>query len=59
MKALNNVVGAAASCVLAEALAAGLDAPVIALVNELWEKALAELGPAADQSRAHQAWGMS
>ena len=117
MKALNNVVGAATSCVIAEALAAGagfgldpatmigilnastgrsfvselvygpevltgrygtgfklglmakdvriaasaalavgVDAPVIALVNELWKKALAELGPAADQSRAHQAW---
>jgi 3-hydroxyisobutyrate dehydrogenase len=117
MKALNNVIGAATSCVIAEALAAGtrfgldpqtmigvlnastgrsfvtelvygaevvtgrygtgfklglmakdvriaasaaraagLDTPVIALVNERWEKALAELGPDADQSRAHQAW---
>jgi 3-hydroxyisobutyrate dehydrogenase-like beta-hydroxyacid dehydrogenase len=38
------------------AAAAGLDAPMIALTSQLWEKALADLGPAADQSTAHQAW---
>ena len=38
------------------AVAAETDAPVIALADERWAKALGELGPAADQSRAHQAW---
>jgi 3-hydroxyisobutyrate dehydrogenase len=38
------------------AAAAETDAPVIALADERWAKALGELGPAADQSRAHQAW---
>jgi 3-hydroxyisobutyrate dehydrogenase len=32
------------------------DAPVIALADERWAKALGRLGPAADQSLAHQAW---
>ena len=36
--------------------AAGADAPVLALTDERWASALGELGPAADQSRAHQAW---
>jgi 3-hydroxyisobutyrate dehydrogenase len=36
--------------------AAAADAPVLALTHERWAAALAELGPAADQSRAHQAW---
>jgi 3-hydroxyisobutyrate dehydrogenase len=36
--------------------AAGLDAPVVALVDERWAKALGELGPAADHTTAHQAW---
>jgi 3-hydroxyisobutyrate dehydrogenase len=36
--------------------AAEADAPVLALAHERWAKALGELGPAADQSRAHQAW---
>jgi 3-hydroxyisobutyrate dehydrogenase len=36
--------------------AAGADAPVLALADERWAAALGELGPAADQSRAHQAW---
>jgi 3-hydroxyisobutyrate dehydrogenase len=38
------------------AAAAGIDAPVIALASERWAAAVAELGPAVDQSRAHQAW---
>jgi len=38
------------------AAAAGADAPVIALTDERYAKALTELGPAADQSKAHQAW---
>jgi 3-hydroxyisobutyrate dehydrogenase len=38
------------------AAAAGVDAPMIALTNERWSAAVAALGPAADQSRAHQAW---
>jgi hypothetical protein len=29
---------------------------VIALADERYAKALSELGPAADQSKAHQAW---
>ena len=32
------------------------DAPVITLADERWAKALGRLGPAADQSLAHQAW---
>jgi 3-hydroxyisobutyrate dehydrogenase len=36
--------------------AAAADAPVLALTDERWAKALGELGPAADHSRAHQAW---
>jgi 3-hydroxyisobutyrate dehydrogenase len=38
------------------AAAAETDAPVIALADERWAKALGQLGPAADQSMAHQAW---
>ena len=38
------------------AAAAGVDAPAITLADERWAKALAELGPATDQSQAHQAW---
>jgi 3-hydroxyisobutyrate dehydrogenase-like beta-hydroxyacid dehydrogenase len=38
------------------AAAAGIDAPVIALASERWAAAAQELGPAVDQSRAHQAW---
>jgi 3-hydroxyisobutyrate dehydrogenase len=38
------------------AAAAGVDAPVIELTARRWTAAVAELGPAADQSRAHQAW---
>jgi 3-hydroxyisobutyrate dehydrogenase len=36
--------------------AAGADAPVLALTDQRWAAALGELGPAADQSRAHQSW---
>ncbi len=38
------------------AAAAGIAAPVVALVDERWTKALTELGPAADHTAAHQAW---
>ena len=38
------------------AAAAETDAPVIALADERWAKALGQFGPAADQSMAHQAW---
>ena len=38
------------------AAAAGADVPVIALTDERYAKALTDLGPAADQSKAHQAW---
>ncbi|MGH3279276.1 MAG: NAD(P)-dependent oxidoreductase [Trebonia sp.] len=38
------------------AAAAGADTPAITLAVERWAKALAALGPAADQSMAHQAW---
>jgi 3-hydroxyisobutyrate dehydrogenase len=38
------------------AAAAGADVPVIALTDERFAKALTGLGPAADQSMAHQAW---
>jgi 3-hydroxyisobutyrate dehydrogenase len=38
------------------AAAAETDAPVIGLADERWAKALGQFGPAADQSRAHQAW---
>ena len=33
-----------------------MDAPAITLTEERWAEALGELGPAADQSKAHQAW---
>jgi 3-hydroxyisobutyrate dehydrogenase len=36
--------------------AASADAPVLALADERWAKALGEIGPAADHSEAHQAW---
>jgi 3-hydroxyisobutyrate dehydrogenase len=36
--------------------ASGTDAPVLSLADERWARALAELGPAVDQSRAHQSW---
>jgi 3-hydroxyisobutyrate dehydrogenase-like beta-hydroxyacid dehydrogenase len=36
------------------AVAAETDAPVIALADQRWAKALGQFGPAADQSRAHQ-----
>jgi 3-hydroxyisobutyrate dehydrogenase len=36
--------------------AAGLEAPVVALVDERWATALGGLGPAADHTTAHQAW---
>jgi 3-hydroxyisobutyrate dehydrogenase len=36
--------------------ATGADAPVLALTDQRWAAALGELGPAADQSRAHQSW---
>jgi 3-hydroxyisobutyrate dehydrogenase len=38
------------------AAAAETDAPVLALADDRWAKALGQLGPAADQSMAHQAW---
>jgi 3-hydroxyisobutyrate dehydrogenase len=38
------------------AAAAGLDAPVVTLVDERWAQALNDLGPAADHTTAHQAW---
>lgn len=38
------------------AAAAGAETPAITLAVERWAKALAALGPAADQSMAHQAW---
>ncbi|HEY5015925.1 MAG TPA: NAD(P)-dependent oxidoreductase [Streptosporangiaceae bacterium] len=38
------------------AAAAETDAPVIALADERWAKALGQFGPAADQSTAHLAW---
>jgi 3-hydroxyisobutyrate dehydrogenase len=38
------------------AAAAETDAPVLALADDRWAKALGHLGPAADQSMAHQAW---
>jgi 3-hydroxyisobutyrate dehydrogenase len=36
--------------------ATDLDAPVVALVDERWAKALTGLGPATDHTTAHQAW---
>jgi 3-hydroxyisobutyrate dehydrogenase len=36
--------------------ATDLDAPLVALVDERWAKALTELGPATDHTTAHQAW---
>jgi 3-hydroxyisobutyrate dehydrogenase len=38
------------------AAAAGVEAPLVALVDERWAEAAGELGPAADHSSAHQAW---
>jgi 3-hydroxyisobutyrate dehydrogenase len=38
------------------AAAAGIDAPAVALTDERWAKALSELGPTADHTKAHQAW---
>lgn len=38
------------------ATAAGIDAPMVTLVDERWAKALGDLGPAADHTAAHQAW---
>jgi 3-hydroxyisobutyrate dehydrogenase len=38
------------------AAATGVDTPAITLTEERWAKALAALGPTADQSKAHQAW---
>ena len=38
------------------AAAAETAAPVFALADDRWAKALGQLGPAADQSMAHQAW---
>ena len=36
--------------------AAGIDAPAVTLADERWAKALSELGPTADHTKAHQAW---
>lgn len=36
--------------------AAAADAPILALTDERWSAALRDLGPTADQSRAHQSW---
>ena len=36
--------------------AAQTDAPLIVLADERWAAALGQLGPAADHSKAHQAW---
>ncbi|HEX3515155.1 MAG TPA: NAD(P)-dependent oxidoreductase [Trebonia sp.] len=41
---------------LSVASAAGVDTPAIALTEERWGAALRDLGPAADQSQAHQSW---
>lgn len=41
---------------LSVAAAAGVDAPAITLTEQRWAEALGELGPAADQSKAHRAW---
>ena len=41
---------------LSVAAAAAVDAPAITLTDERWAAALRDLGPAADQSRAHQSW---
>jgi 3-hydroxyisobutyrate dehydrogenase len=38
------------------ARAAGVDAPALELVNARWAEAVAELGPAADHSHAHEPW---
>jgi 3-hydroxyisobutyrate dehydrogenase len=38
------------------AAAADLDAPMVALVDERWAKALTELGAATDHTTAHRAW---
>jgi 3-hydroxyisobutyrate dehydrogenase len=36
--------------------ATGVEAPVVALTDERWARALAEVGPTADHSAAHQGW---
>ncbi|HEY1664905.1 MAG TPA: NAD(P)-dependent oxidoreductase [Trebonia sp.] len=41
---------------LSVAAAAAVDAPAITLTDGRWAAALRDLGPAADQSRAHQSW---
>jgi 3-hydroxyisobutyrate dehydrogenase len=41
---------------LSVAAAAGVDVPAITLTEERWAAALRDLGPAADQSQAHQSW---
>ena len=41
---------------LSVAAATAADAPAITLTDERWAAALRDLGPAADQSRAHQSW---
>ena len=41
---------------VALAAAAGADAPVLALADDRWARALGQLGPVADQSMAHRAW---
>jgi 3-hydroxyisobutyrate dehydrogenase len=38
------------------AAAAETEAPMVALADDRWNAALGQLGPAADQSMAHQAW---
>jgi 3-hydroxyisobutyrate dehydrogenase len=38
------------------AAATGADAPVLALTDERWAQALAEVGPTADHSAAHKGW---
>lgn len=38
------------------AAATGTDAPMLALTDERWARALSQLGPQADQSAAHRAW---
>jgi 3-hydroxyisobutyrate dehydrogenase len=38
------------------AAAAGLEAPLVALMDERWTKAVERLGPKADHSAAHQGW---
>jgi 3-hydroxyisobutyrate dehydrogenase len=38
------------------AAVAGIDAPAVTLADERWAKALSDLGPNADHTKAHQAW---